>query len=137
MNNNLLPQFKNNMPAVTPAVYTRYTKEELEEIINKNYGIVTVICSILDCNYKQFYKALDHYQIRDVLNDAKQQLVSLAEKAVLDCLTSEMDSVKLKAAEITLKSLGKTNGWIGDQTIINQQINVSDKQAEINNIFGI
>jgi hypothetical protein len=49
------------MPAVTPAVHTRYTKEELEEIINKNYGIVTVICSILDCNYKQFYKALDHY----------------------------------------------------------------------------
>lgn len=137
MNNNLLPQFKNNMPAVTPAVYTRYTKEELEEIINKNYGIVTVICSILDCNYKQFYKALDYYQIRDVLNDAKQQLVSLAEKAVLDCLTSEMDSVKLKAAEITLKSLGKTNGWTGDQTIINQQINVSDKQAEIKNIFGI
>ena len=137
MNNNLLPQFKNNMPAVTPAVYTRYTKEELEEIINKNYGIVTVICSILDCNYKQFYKALDYYQIRDVLTDAKQQLVSLAEKAVLDCLTSEMDSVKLKAAEITLKSLGKTNGWTGDQTIINQQINVSEKSTEIKNIFGI
>ena len=35
MNNNLLPQFKNNMPAVTPAVYTRYTKEELEAALNE------------------------------------------------------------------------------------------------------
>jgi hypothetical protein len=38
---------------------------------------------------------------------------------------------------MTLRSLGKTEGWGTDTAIINQQINLQDKQTEIKNIFGI
>lgn len=107
----LIPKFKNSMPAVLPPVYDRYSKDELEEIIVKNLGIVTVICSVLDCNYKQFYNALDRYDLREVLAESKKQLVSIAEKAVLECLNSESEKIKLEAAKTTLNSLGRSEGW--------------------------
>jgi hypothetical protein len=94
----LIPNFKNHLPAVTPPVYERYTKEELEEIIEKNFGITTIICSLVDCTYKQLYNALDKYELRDCLTQAKKNLVSLAEKAVLDCLHSESEKIRLDAA---------------------------------------
>lgn len=133
----LIPKFKNNMTAVMPPVYDRYSKEELEEIIIKNYGIITVICSLVDCTYKQLYGAIDKYELRDVLAESKQQLVSIAEKAVLDCLNSESEKIRFEAARHTLNSLGRSQGWGNDQTVINQQINIKDKETEIKNIFGI
>lgn len=135
--NKLLPCIKNNLPPVTPPVYKRYSKEELQQIIEQNYGIVTILCGVLDCTYSQFYKAIDYFKLRDCLAESKSRLVSLAEKAVLECLTSQNEQIKLKAAETTLKSLGKNDGWGVEGTTINQQINVVDKTAEIKNIFGI
>ena len=135
--NKLLPCVKNNLTPVTPPVYKRYSKEELQQIIEENYGIVTILCGILDCTYSQFYKALDYFKLRDCLAESKKRLVSLAEKAVLECLTSQNEQVKLRAAETTLKSLGKTEGWSFDTTQINQQINVVDKDTNIKTIFGI
>ena len=135
--NKLLPCVKNNLTPVTPPVFKRYSKEELQQIIEKNYGIVTILCGILDCTYSQFYKAIDYFNLRDFLAQSKKRLVGLAEKAVLECLTSQNENIKLKAAETTLKSLGKSDEWSFDTTQINQQINVVDKTAEIKNIFGI
>ena len=135
--NKLLPGFKNNLKPVLPAVHKRFTKEELQNIIEENYGVVTVLCNVLDCTYAQFYKAITHYNLRDCLANAKKNLVSLAEKAILDCLSSQNDQVKLRAAETTLKSLGKSEGWSFDTTQINQQINISDKDTDIKTIFGI
>ena len=135
--NKLLPGFKNNLKPVMPPVFKRFTKEELQNIIEENYGVVTVLCNVLDCTYAQFYKALDHYNLRGCLANAKKNLVSLAEKSILDCLKSQNENVKLKASEITLKSLGKSEGWSFDNTQINQQINVVDRAAEIKNIFSI
>ena len=135
--NKLLPCVKPHMQAVTQPVFKRFTKEELQTIIEENYGVVTVLCGILDCTYAQFYKAVDYYKLRDCLAESKSRLVSLAEKAVLECLTSQNEQIKLKAAETTLKSLGKNEGWGVEGTTINQQINVVDKTAEIKNIFGI
>ena len=135
--NKLLPQMKNGLKPVLPAVHKRFTKEELQAIIEENFGIVTVICGLIDCTYSQFYKALDYFKLRDCLAESKSRLVSLAEKAVLECLTSQNENIKLKASEITLKSLGKTEGWSFDTTQVNQQINISDKNADIKNIFGI
>lgn len=135
--NKLLPQMKNGLKPVTPPVYNRYGKEELQAIIEENYGIVTIICGIIDCNFSQFYKALDHYNLRECLANAKKNLVSLAEKAVLECLKSQNEQIRLRAAETTLKSLGRGEGWSFDTTQINQQINVVDKNADIKNIFGI
>ena len=135
--NKLLPQMKNGLKPVLPAVHKRFSKEQLQQIIEQSYGIVTICCAQIDCTYAQFYKALDHYNIRDCLANAKKNLVGLAEKAILDCLKSENENIKLKASEITLKSLGKTAGWNFDNTQINQQINISDKATDIKNIFGI
>lgn len=137
MESNIVKGFKNNLNFVTPPVYQRYTKEELEEIIEKYYGITTIICGICDCTYKQLYKAIDYYDLREYLADSKKQLVGMAEKAILECLASQNEQVKLRAAETTLKSLGKADGWNFDSQVINQQINVSDKSTEIKNIFGI
>ena len=135
--NKLLPGFKNKLTPVLPAVHKRFSKEELQQIIEQNYGVVTVLCNLLDCTYAQFYKAITHYNLRECLANAKKRLVSLAEKAILECLSSQNENIKLKASEITLKSLGKTEGWNFDTTQINQQINISDKNADIKNIFGI
>ena len=137
MESNIVKGFKNNLNIVTPPVYQRYTKEELEEIIEKYYGITTIICGIVDCTYKQLYKAIDYYDLREYLADSKKQLVGMAEKAIVECLASQNEQVKLRAAETTLKSLGKADGWNFDGTTINQQINVSEKSTEIKNIFGI
>lgn len=41
-----------NKNSVLPAVYKRYTKEEVEKVIEDNYGIVTIICNLLDCTAK-------------------------------------------------------------------------------------
>lgn len=133
----IIPNFTNKLGKVLPAVHERFTKEEVEDVIMNNYGIVTVICGLLDCNYKQFYNALDHYKLRGKLLEAKQSMVSLAEEAILKSLQSNNENIRLKSAEITLKSLGRDFGWNGDNTIINQQINLGEKEAQIKNIFGI
>lgn len=137
MESNIVKGFKNNLNFVTPPVYQRYTKEELEEIIEKYYGITTIICGIVDCTYKQLYKAIDYYDLREYLADSKKQLVGMAEKAILECLASQNEQVKLRAAETTLKSLGKADGWNFDNTTIQQNINITDKETQIKNIFGI
>ena len=135
---------KTNMPkvlnkkAVMPPVCKRFTKEEVERIINENYGILTLVCGLLDCTPKQFYNAVDKWGLRDYLKEAKNQLVGVAEQAILDCLHSDNENIKLKSAEITLKSLGKDTWSQAPQVQIQQNI-VSDeeKKIEIKNIFGI
>ena len=135
---------KTNMPkvlnkkAVMPPVCKRFTKEEVERIIDENYGILTLVCGLLDCTPKQFYNAVDKWDLRDHLKEAKNQLVGVAEQAILDCLHSDNENIKLKSAEITLKSLGKDTWSQAPQVQIQQNI-VSDeeKKIEIKNIFGI
>lgn len=127
-----------NKKAVLPSLEKRYTKEEVEKVIEDNYGILTIICDLLDCTAKQFYNAVDKWGLRDHLKESKNNLVSVAEKAILDCLRSENENVKLKSAEITLKSLGKETWSQSPQVQITQNV-VSDeeKKIEIKNIFGI
>lgn len=127
-----------NKNSVLPPVYKRYSREEVEKIIEENYGIITVICAILDCSARQFYIAVDKWGLRDHLKEAKSQLVGVAEEAILDCLHSDNENIKLKSAEITLKSLGKDTWSQAPQVQITQNV-VSDeeKKIEIKNIFGI
>ena len=49
--NKLLPGFKNKLTPVLPPLQQRFTKEELQTIIEENYGVVTVLCNVLDCTY--------------------------------------------------------------------------------------
>ena len=127
-----------NRKAVMPPVCKRFKKEEVERIIDENYGILTLVCGLLDCTPKQFYNAVDKWGLRDHLKEAKNQLVGVAEEAILDCLHSDNENIKLKSAEITLKSLGKDTWSQAPQVQITQNV-VSDeeKKIEIKNIFGI
>lgn len=124
-------------PAALEPVVKRYKKEDFMAEIEANYGIITLLCAKLDCTARQFYNAVDEWKLRDYLKECKQKLVGLAEKVILDCLVSENENIKLKAAETTLKSLGKDEWAQGPQVNIAQQINVSDKETAIKNIFGI
>ena len=127
-----------NRKAVMPPVCKRFTKEEVERIIDENYGILTLVCGLLDCTPKQFYIAVDKWGLRDHLKEAKNQLVGVAEEAILDCLHSDNENIKLKSAEITLKSLGKDTWSQAPQVQIQQNIvSDEDKKIEIKNIFGI
>ena len=76
-------------------------------------------------------------ELRDFLKDCKKGLVGLAEKAILDCLMSANENIRLRAAETTLKSLGKEEWNESPQVQIAQQINVTDKETVIKDIFGI
>lgn len=124
--------------AKLPALDKRYKKEEIENIIVKNYGIITIICSTLDCTPKQFYNYIEDNNLEKLLMESKNQLVGLAEEAILDCLRSENENIKLKAAQTTLESLGKKQWSKNPNVLINQNV-VSDteKAIEIKNIFGI
>ena len=42
---------KNNMAPKLPPLWKRYTKQELQDIVEKHLGIVTVCCNVLDCTY--------------------------------------------------------------------------------------
>lgn len=124
--------------AVLPTLSKRYKKEEIEDNIEKNYGIITIICNELDCTAKQFYNYVKENKLENLLLSAKQQLVGIAEKAILDCLNSENENIKLKAAQTTLESLGKKEWSKNPNVIVNQNvISDSDKAVEIKNIFGI
>lgn len=57
--------------AVLPPVCKRFKKEEVERIIDENYGILTLVCGLLDCTPKQFYNAVDKWGLRDHLKEAK------------------------------------------------------------------
>ena len=117
-----------------PPAYQRWTRDEVLECINRNYGIVTLLCAQLDCSYKQLYNCIDHYGLREELAEAKKNLVGIAESALLECLHSENEQIKLRAAETTLKSLDKETWGQGPQ--IAQQITFSgDNTAEIKQIF--
>lgn len=49
--NKLLPGFKNKLKPVLPPLQQRFTKEELQTIIEENYGVVTIICGVVDSTY--------------------------------------------------------------------------------------
>ena len=75
-----------------------------------------------------------HSELIPLLKEAKQELVALAEEAILDNLTSKNEGTRQKAAEFVLKTLGKEEYTEQPSTQINV---ISDKEVEIKNIFGI
>lgn len=125
-------------PPALPPVSKRYTKEQVMDEIEANYGIITLLCAKLDCTARQLYKAIDEWELRGFLKECKGKLVGLAETAILECLASKNEGIKLKAAETTLKSLGRDQGWDSSpQVQIAQQINVTNDETKIKEIFGL
>ena len=119
-----------------PALQQRYSKDQIIEVIQKNYGVLTAICNELDCTYSQFYKYVNkNIEVKEIFAKSKECLVSLAEQKILECLKSEDEKIKLQAAIHTTKSLGKKLGWSGEG---NQgQVNIINKENEVKSIFGL
>lgn len=127
--------------AKLPSVARRYEEDEVLDIIYKCQGVRTTICNELDCTLQQFNVYLrSHPEMKLDLIAARQALIDLAEDVIKKNLTSENEMVRQKAAEFTLKSLGRNEGWC-PENVNAMQINVAsdnnDTKVQINSIFGI
>ena len=125
----------NNLAPKLPPLEKRYTKKQIQECIEKHYGVVTRICNELDCTYTQFYKTIKQLNLQKDLAEAKKNLVSLAENTLLEALASVDEKTRVDVAKYILKTQGKAFGW-NDGPQIAQQINVQG-EVSIKEIFGI
>lgn len=113
----------------------RYSKNDIILAIGRNKGVKTAICRDLDCTIHQLTNYLNiHSELKPLIAEAKREIVSLAEEKLLQNLNSADESIRQRAVEFILKTLGREE-YAADPTT---QINVvSDKEIEIKNIFGI
>lgn len=113
----------------------RYKKDDIVLAIGRNKGIKTAVCRELDCSIYQLNNYLNiHSELKPLIKDAKQEIVALAEEKLLQNLNSEDESIRQRAVEFILKTLGKDSYSTEPSTQINV---ISDKEVEIKNIFGI
>ena len=125
-----------------PAIKKRYTYDEVVDVIQKSEGVRTTICKLLDCSQTQLRNYLEeHPELKEVMLDAREQILDLAESVIRENLTqTENPELRQKAAEFTLKTIGRHRGWaIGDYPAM--QVNVSktgdDIRVQLNTLFGM
>lgn len=113
----------------------RYSKNDIILAIGRNKGVKTAICRDLDCTIHQLTNYLNiHSELKPLIAEAKKEIVSLAEEKLLQNLNSADESIRQRAVEFILKTLGRAEYSTEPTTQINV---VSDKDIEIKNIFGI
>ena len=113
----------------------RYKKDDIILAIGRNKGVKTAIARELDCSIYELNHYLNiHSELKPLINEAKQEIVALAEEKLLQNLESEDEGIRQRAVEFILKTLGKETYTTEPTTQINV---VSDKEVEIKNIFGI
>ena len=113
----------------------RYKKDEIVLAIGRNKGLKSAVCRELDCSIYELNHYLNiHSELKPLIKDAKQELVALAEERLLQNLNSSDESIRQRAIEFILKTLGKDEYSTEPSTQINV---ISDKEVSIKNIFGI
>ena len=124
--------------ATNPPLSKRFTKSQIVLAIGRNKGIKTAICKDLDCTIHQLNMYLRiHSELIPLLKEAKQELVALAEEAILDNLTSKNEGTRQKAAEFVLRSIGREQGWQENPSVEVKIQSDSDIQVQIASIFGL
>lgn len=125
-----------------PSIKKRYSYDEVADVIQKSEGVRTTICKVLDCSQTQLRNYLEeHQELKQVMLDAREQILDLAESVIRENLTqTENPELRQKAAEFTLKTIGRHRGWaIGDYPAM--QVNVSktgdDIKVQLNTLFGL
>ena len=125
-----------------PAIKKRYSYDEVVDVIQKSEGVRTTICKLLDCSQTQLRNYLEeHQELKQVMLDSREQILDLAESVIKQNLTqTENPELRQKAAEFTLKTIGRHRGWaIGDYPAM--QVNVSktgdDIRVQLNTLFGM
>lgn len=120
-----------------PPISSRWTEEQVVDVISRSYGVRTLICMQLDCTQVQFANwMMKHPAAKQAMNEARAGLVGLAEETVMKALQSEDDKTRLAAASTILKGLGPAYGW-GAQPSVQIDISAGEKGARIRSIFGI
>lgn len=83
----------------------------------------------------------EHPELRQVMIDAREKILDFAERVIWENMIQTKDPyLRQKAAEFTLKTIGRHRGWgIGDYP--SMQVNVDtqgqDTKVSIQGIFGI
>ena len=126
----------NGMPRNPKPMFDVYTKEQVEELIDECKGIISLIVLKTGYNYKQIYNCLDKYNLRETLKNAKNLLVSEAERVMLKNLQSDSEITSQKAAEFILKSKLADEWRVDSKVEINANVNLS-KEEQLSSIFGV
>ena len=120
-----------------PSVASRYTEDEVLAVVDRTHGLTSSICAALDCSNQQWQVYLrTRPNIKAAQLEARQGMLDLAEKRLLENLNSDDDQLAQRAVEFILKHLGASRGWNDLHPL--QQINVDrDGTVTIQQIFGI
>ena len=121
-----------------PPIEQRYTKDEVVECIHRHFGIFTAICNELDCSFYALTKYIRKNGLDGDVSEARKTITEVAQNAILECLNSKDEKVRLDAAKFTLKSLGKDKGWSENPNLaVAISIDDSEKEKKIKAIFGL
>lgn len=93
------------------ALYKRVNKQQLTELIERFHGLTNDICEFAGCTARQFWNAVDRYGLRQLVGDARMDLVAMAESEIARQLGSDDEETRLQASKFVLERLGKSEGW--------------------------
>ena len=87
----------------------KWTKKQLMTAAERSNGTYVHLAKQLGCKSVLTAKVWieKHEDVHDVFMQKKRQLLDVAENTLYDCLHSDKDSVRLKAAEFILKTVGR------------------------------
>ena len=125
---------KNHLSLTEDRKPFKATKPQLEEAIDKFFGMTYDICIHFNCTPKQLYTRIDKFGLREAMAEARKNLVAQAESVVGKALKSDNEKLRVETARFILERLGREDGW-GQNPQIVQQIDTSD--GSIKQIFGI
>ena len=121
---------KRNLP-----IRKRFTHNEICDIVEKCHGLTHDICALLDCSAAEWRAYLRVCpDVAEIQTAARESVVDRAESRLYDSLDSENEQVAQKAAEFTLKTLGRNRGYDVQN---GQEITLKDGEVNIRTIFGI
>ena len=87
----------------------RWTKTQLKLCAERSNGTYVSLSKQLGCKSVLTAKRWieKHDDVHEIFIEKKSQLLDVAENTLHDCLHSHNDSVRLKAAEFILKTVGR------------------------------
>ena len=125
---------ENTKPETKPLA-KRYKKDQIVLAIGRNKGIKSAVCRELDCTMAQLNHYVNiHSELKPMFSEAKKEIVSLAEEKLLQNLNSEDESIRQRAIEFILKTLGKSEYSTDAQVQVNVQSD-SDINVQIEQLF--
>ena len=126
---------ENTKPTTKLPLAKRYKKDQIVLAIGRNKGIKSAVCRELDCTMSQLNHYVNiHSELKPMFSEAKKEIVSLAEEKLLQNLNSEDESIRQRAIEFILKTLGKSEYSTDAQVQVNVQSD-SDINVQIEQLF--